>query len=237
MLAVTRADPLQAHRSDSGHRLLAGSRSARFVTAEVRAENAAWLEALRASPERRDAALSRLHRLLVGAAHREAMRRLESLPDAVRADVDDVCLQAADDALVKVLNSLESFRGDSRFTTWAYTFAVFKVSSRLRRHEWRGHRVELDDHGWECLVDHHARNGPEYTASCELMKVLQRAILERLTNHQRLIFESAVLECIPINVLAIRLGSTRGAIYKTLHDARRKLRVAVVDAGYLEFER
>jgi len=68
----------------------------------------------------------------------------------------------------------------------------------------------------------------------ELSQALQRAVRERLTDHQRTIFQAAAVDEVPIDVLAERLGSSRGAIYKTVHDARRKLREALSDAGYAE---
>lgn len=198
-------------------------------------ENADWLEALKADPERREAALARLHELLLRAARTEAMRRLDSLPDAVRADLDDLCIQTADDALVRVIDKLESFRGDSRFTTWAYTFAVYLISTRLRRHAWRGYRAELDDRAWARLEDRRAPAGPDHAETREILRLIREIAAERLTKRQRLVLEAAVLEGVPIDVLAERLGSTRGAIYKTLHDARTKLRAELVAAGYSEF--
>jgi len=199
-------------------------------------EDAEWLAALQTKTNGREAALSRLYQLLLRAARREAVRRLGSLPDAVRADLDDLCTQAADDALVALMDRLESFRGDSRFTTWAYQFAIFHVSTRLRRHAWRGYRAELDDHAWARLEDRGAPNGQASAETREILKLLRNAVTERLTDRQRLVFEAAVLQEVPIDVLAQRMGSTRGAIYKTLHDARLKLRAELVAAGYPEFE-
>jgi len=199
-------------------------------------ENAEWLAALQMETNGREAALSRLHQLLLRAARAEAVRRLDSLPDAVRADLDDLCTQTADDALVAVMDRLESFRGDSRFTTWAYQFAIFHVSSRLRRHAWRGYRAELDEHAWSRSEDRGAPNGQTHAETRELLELLRKAVTERLTDRQRLVFEAAVLQEVPIDVLAQRMRSTRGAIYKTLHDARLKLRAELVAAGYPEFE-
>jgi RNA polymerase sigma-70 factor (ECF subfamily) len=68
----------------------------------------------------------------------------------------------------------------------------------------------------------------------ELSSALRQAVAERLTEHQRTIFQAAAIDEVPIDALAERFGSTRGAIYKTLHDARRRLREALTDAGYAE---
>jgi len=100
-----------------------------------------WPERLAVGHPDREEALAELHALLLAGARSEAFRRRESLPEPVRADLDDLALQAADDALVAVLGKLDTFRGDSRFTTWAYKFAIFEISTRLRRHAWRGRRA------------------------------------------------------------------------------------------------
>jgi RNA polymerase sigma-70 factor (ECF subfamily) len=201
------------------------------------AGNATWLDALRGEPAVRDPALAELHELLHCATRAEARRRRASLPEPVSADLDDLCLQAADDALVSIINRLDAFRGDSRFTTWAYGFAIFEISTRLRRHAWRGPRVDLDAHAWERLVDLRSADGPEQLEQREMLRIIRTAVSERLSDRQRLVFEAAVLREVSIDVLAEQLGSTRGAVYKTLHDARRSLRMALIEAGYREMER
>ena len=211
------------------------SSSGPVVAADVHAENAEWLAALRGGGDRRDAALSKLHQLLLRAARAEAIRRLGSLPDAVRGELDEHCAQAADDALMTVMSRLDTFRGDSRFTTWAYSFAIVQISTRLRRASWRGRHVDLRDPGWERLLARAASAGYARAESREILMIIRDCVAERLTDRQRLVFEARFLQDVPIDVLAERLCSTRGALYKTLHDARRKLRAALVDAGYEEF--
>ena len=145
-------------------------------------------------------------------------------------EVDDLCVQAANDALMAVLAKLETYRGNARFTTWACKFAIFEISTRLRRHAWRERRVEADEHIWERLPD----SVPLALVTLqrtETLDFLRRAIREQLTELQRMVFTAAVLEEVPIDVLAERLDSTRGAIYKILHDARTKLRRAMASAG------
>ncbi len=200
------------------------------------ADSAAWIAALRAEPRQQEEAIGRLHDLLLRGARAEARRRRDSLPAPVRAELDDLCQQAADDALVSIIGKLDSFRGDSRFTTWAYGFAIFEVSTRLRRHAWRGPRAELDDRAWERLVDADGA-GPERLEHREMLQVIRTAATERLSERQRLVFEAVVLQHVAVDVLATQLGSTRGAVYKTLHDARRTLRAALVEAGYPEAAR
>jgi RNA polymerase sigma-70 factor (ECF subfamily) len=190
-----------------------------------------WPARLAVGHPDRDRTVEELHGLLLAGARAEANRRIGSLPDAVRADLDDLCLQAADDAVAAVLGKLESFRGDSRFSTWAYKFVIFEISTRLRRHAWRGQRIELDNADWERLV------APDDAGSSDQLAVLtlvREAMSDRLSERQRFVFTAAVLQEVPIDVLAERLSSTRGAIYKMLHDARRKLREHIESAGYAE---
>ena len=140
--------------------------------------------------------------------------------------MDDLCHQAASDAAMLILRKLPEFRGDSRFTTWACKFAMFEISTRLRRHAWRHRKIELDEQVWERLPD----SAPPALArleQAETLHCLQRAIRQDLTDRQRLVFQAAVLDEVPIDVLAERLESNRGAIYKILHDARARLRKAV----------
>jgi RNA polymerase sigma-70 factor (ECF subfamily) len=194
-------------------------------------ESTQWLRDLGADGAVRDEAIERLHALLLRVARAEAARR-RSITEQVRAEeVDDLCTQAASDAVMAVLAKLDSFRGASRFTTWACKFAIFETSVRLRRHAWRDRKAEPDESIWDRLVD--AKPHPLHQLEHEqLVSTLQRAIDERLTDRQRLIFRNAALDDVPIDVLAERLGTSRGAIYKTLHDARGKLRRALIDAGY-----
>jgi RNA polymerase sigma-70 factor, ECF subfamily len=195
-------------------------------------ESEAWMRALRGSGAERDRALAELHALLLRLARAEALRRRASLPDAVLADLDDICLQAANDALVAIGAKLERFEGRSRFTTWACKFVLLELSSRLRRHAWRGRPVKLDEAAWERLADAGAATVEGRLEQQELLRALRTAVERELTPLQREVFQAAALGEIPIDVLAERLGSTRGAVYKTLHDARRKLRAALAREGF-----
>ncbi len=181
----------------------------------------------------RDAAITRLHALLLRVARAEASRRSARLPERVLEEVDDLCVQAANDAVMNILRKLDEFRGAARFTTWACKFVIFEVSTRLRRHAWRHRPVETSDAVWEQLPDT-APSALQTIEGHELSAALQRAVRERLTDRQRTVFQAATIDEIPIDVLAERYGSSRGAIYKTLHDARRKLRDALAAAGYAE---
>jgi RNA polymerase sigma-70 factor, ECF subfamily len=193
-------------------------------------DSRAWLAALAPRAPDRDAAVARLHDLLVRAARFEASRRRESLPYLGGHELDDLVQQAADDALVALLGKLDTFRGESRFTTWAYKFALLEAGVKLRRRAWQGRELPLEDDGRPPIAD--LRPLPHADAeSSELLAAISRAIDSELTRHQRDVLVAITLNGVPIDVLAERLGTTRGALYKTLHDARRKLRACLGEQG------
>ena len=189
-------------------------------------ESTTWVGELAADSPARDAAAARLHTLLLRVTRAESARRKTTIPARGHDELDDLCVQAANDALLGILRKLPEFRGDARFTTWACKFAIYEISTRLRRHAWRQRQVTTDESIWETLPD----SAPPALAVLqgrETLARLQRAVREELTDRQRQVFQAAVLEEVPIDVLAERMNSTRGAVYKILHDARTKLRSAL----------
>jgi RNA polymerase sigma-70 factor (ECF subfamily) len=200
------------------------------MTRRLDPESREWLESLRGGGASYHDAVGRLHALLLGAARFEVARRRPTLPHLRGDDLPDIAMQAADDALMSVLRRLDDFRGDSRFTTWAYKFALLEAAVKLRRRAWQGREVPLEPEGWAILAtDDHSPH--EDAEQAQLLRVLRQAIHEILTPHQREVLVALALNGVPIDVLAERLGTTRGALYKTLHDARRKLRAHLADRG------
>ena len=193
-------------------------------------ESRAWLRDLRAEGPIKDEAVARLHGLLLRAARFEVGRRKQSLQHLRGSDLDDVANQAADDALVSVLRRLDDFRGASRFTTWVYKFALLEAAVKLRKRAWQGREVPLEPDVWGLFSSAALEPGDELEQT-ELVTTIQRAIGEILTPHQRSVLVALALNGVPIDVLAERLGTNRGALYKTLHDARRKLRRHLDDCG------
>ena len=198
-------------------------------------ESAEWLLALAADGRRREAALARLHELLVRIAQGEAARRGPRLR-ITGPELDDVAHQAAADALMAILGKLGQFRGESRFTTWAYKFVMFEVSAKIGRHFWRQAAVPLDAEDWDRLPASFGFDPAHLAEWGDLFKALRRAVDSELTSRQREIFVAIVLNDIPLDTLVIHLGSSRSAIYKMLFDARRKLRAALVANGYLDHD-
>ena len=182
-----------------------------------------WMVALRSEGAERDEAIARLYALLQRAARFELSRRRAALSYVRGEELDDIATQAADDALMAVLGKLDDYRGESRFTTWAYKFALLEAGVRLRRRAWQDREVVLDSQDWPALIDHGASAHQELEQA-ETLDALRDAVATALTPHQRQVFVALALNEVPIDVLAERLDTTRGALYKTLHDARRKLR-------------
>ena len=202
------------------------------ASAELDPESRDWLDGLRAAePATRDEALGRLHALLLRGARFEVARRRPSLPHLRGNDLDDVATQAADDALVGVLRRLDDFRGASRFTTWAYKFALYEAAVKLRKRAWQGREVPLEPESWSLFSSGSLEPGAE-AEQRELVEAVQTAIAKALTPHQRRVLVALAVNGVPIDVVAERLGTTRGALYKTLHDARRKLRDHLDERGF-----
>jgi RNA polymerase sigma-70 factor (ECF subfamily) len=193
-------------------------------------ESRELLASLRADGAERDDAVTRLHELLLRAARFELSRRRAALSHVRGEELEDLAMQAAGDALMAVLAKLDDYRGESRFTTWAYKFALLEAGVKLRRRAWQGREVVLDAGRWPAFADRRATAQEEVERS-ELLAALKQAMADALTPHQREVFVALALNEVPIDVLAERLGTTRGALYKTLHDARKKLRRELAAAG------
>jgi RNA polymerase sigma-70 factor, ECF subfamily len=194
-------------------------------------ESHEWLRSLRASDDRvREDAVARLHELLLRAARFEVRRRASAARHVSGRELDDLAHHSAHDALVAVLDKLDDFRGESRFTTWVYKFALLEAGVKMRRRAWHDREVTFEPAGWPALADPTA--SPHRDAQMtELLDAVRDAIARDLTPHQRDVLVAVTLNDVPIDVLAERMATTRGALYKTLHDARRRLRSALAERG------
>jgi RNA polymerase sigma-70 factor, ECF subfamily len=198
-------------------------------------DSAQWLRALAGTDAERDAALVRLHDLLLRIAHSEVRRRSGRLRMA-GPELDDVAHQAAADALVAITAKVEQFRGESRFTTWAYKFVIFEVSAKIGRHFWRKATVPMEAEDWDRLPDRFGLDPGSESEWRDLVAALHRAVDEVLTDRQRRIFVAIVLNGVPLDTLVAELDSNRNAIYKTMFDARRKLRAELAANGFVDAE-
>ena len=108
--------------------------------------------------------------------------------------------------------------------------ALLEAAVKLRKRVWQGREIPLEAESWGLFASADLRPDAQAEQS-ELLATLQSAIAEVLTPHQRRVLVSLAVNGVPIDVLAERLNTTRGALYKTLHDARRKLRKHLSDQG------
>jgi RNA polymerase sigma-70 factor (ECF subfamily) len=201
------------------------------AAAALDVESAEWPRALAGTGPRREEALARLHGLLLRIARGEVARRGPRL-QLSGPELDDLAYQAAADALVAITSKLGQFRGESRFTAWAYKFVMLEVSAKIGRHFWRHPGVRLDAEDWERLPDRFGFDPAQEAEWRDLLAALHRAVDEELTARQRRVFVAIVLNNVPLDTLVIELASNRNAIYKTLFDARRKLKAALAANGY-----
>ena len=193
-------------------------------------ESLEWLQSLSGGGPERDNALRRLHALLLRAARAELARRRPGAHGGA-GELDDLAMQAADDALVAILGKLDTYRGESRFTTWAYKFALLETAVRLRRRQWHGRELPLEHEGLARLADESSPSPGGQVESSDLIHAVRDAIANVLTPQQRSVLVALTLNDIPIDVLAERRGTTRAALYKTLHDGRRRLRARLAEDG------
>ncbi|KRC84634.1 RNA polymerase subunit sigma-24 [Terrabacter sp. Root85] len=190
-----------------------------------------WVEALTGGGPEQSAALRELHTLMLRAAAHQVWRMRPALPDPSPSAVDVIVNQAADEAMTALLAKLHTFEGRSRFTTWAFKFAILQAATEVRRLQWQHREVELRDLDVPSAPRH---EDPElYAEGNDLAAAVAAAMRGVLTPYQRRIAIALLVDGIPIDVLADRLGTNRGALYKTLHDLRVRLRAELTANGYL----
>jgi RNA polymerase sigma-70 factor (ECF subfamily) len=191
--------------------------------------NEEWIARLSVAGPVRDETIARLHDLMLRATSHQVGR----MPDAAAlgaARRAEIVHAAADEATVSVLARLHTFEGRSRFTTWAYKFGILHAGVEVRRAAWRGREIDLGS------IPEPASTSiaPEsYAEARDLTHAVRRAIDQGLTPHQRRVALALLVDEVPIDVLAERLSTTRNALYKTLHDSRKRLRRLLADEGYL----
>lgn len=202
-----------------------------FATADLVPQD--WVLALSSTGAEQQVALRALHALMVRAAAHQVWRMRGVLPDASHATVDVIVNQAADEAMAALLRKLHTFEGRSAFTTWAFKFAILQAGSDVRRLQWQHREVELRDLDVE-RVPGLVHDGPErHAEGSDLARALAESMRSCLTPHQRRVAVALLVDGVPIDVLAERLGTNRNALYKTVHDVRQRLRTDLTRRGYL----
>jgi RNA polymerase sigma-70 factor (ECF subfamily) len=195
--------------------------------------NAEWLRELKGSGAEQAGALEDLRRYLLRAARHALYRSRARLAHLTRVDLDAVAEDCAQEALVAVLAKLDDFRGDSRFTTWAYKFAVNIALVAARREGWK--RVSLED-VVQSEIPKSLDLGPEAdphraVQRAEAWAAIRDTIDYHLTERQRQALTAVVFEDVPLDEVVRHWGSNRNAVYKLLHDARRKLKARLETRG------
>jgi RNA polymerase sigma-70 factor (ECF subfamily) len=186
--------------------------------------NEQWLADLRGPNP--DEALADLYDLLVSGL-RAALGRHSS---GIEANVEDF----AQEALIRITGNLDSFRGESRFTTWAQKIAMNVALTELKRRRWRD--VSLQDLFARREGADRGPADPQLTSEQlalqnTVLGELRRMIDEELTDRQREAVVAVILEEMPISEVARRMGTNQNALYKLLHDARKKLKRQMEAAG------
>ena len=188
--------------------------------------NEEWLAALQ-GPEQAEA-LADLRAFLVRGL-RYALANRSDVDEQIREDF-------AQDALLKILNALDTFRGESRFTTWAQKIAVNVAFTELRRRRWQDTSLEAITEGMsldfvpDMLIDRSA--GPDQQAvQSAFLETLRRLIATELTEKQRQALIAVRIQGMPLEEVASRMGTNRTAMYKLLHDARQRLKKKMEEEG------
>lgn len=199
-------------------------------------DNDQWLSELRSEGSIQAAAIADLRAKLLSGLRRGLTKWL----DANSPELENLAQDATQEGLVRILDRLDSFEGRSRFTTWAYKVTIHIALSKLRRKEWKN--VSLDQ-----MLDPDPERGPGLSVispevgpeiSLEQKETLERMgqiLQEELTDRQMALMQAAVLQGIPMEAIAQKMGVQRNALYKMMHDARKKLKKRLLLEG-LELE-
>lgn len=198
--------------------------------------NEEWLRALGTRGAEQAAAIAELRALLLRAAKYSFKRTHYALSRLDRAEILQLAEDSAQDALLAVLKHLDEFRGESKFTTWAYKFAVNFALTRARKETWR--RVSLDELLEESelpelpFADESGAMDPVRAAwQAEVWGVVREVIEGELTDRQRQVLRLMVFDDVPMDEVAEYFKTNRNALYKLLHDARRRLKARLEARG------
>ena len=201
--------------------------------------NQEWLQDLSSDGPVQDAAIVDLRELLLRAALYFFSRNLGDFEGIGRDEILQRAEDCAQDALIAVINHLQDFRGDSKFTTWAYKFAINMALMAARHERWKG--VSLDELASsdessffeKMMQDISGVVTPEQSAlQFEAQRIIQGVIERDLTDKQRRVLTLMVLNDVPLDEVVRHLGTNRNAVYKLLHDARRKLKNGLEASGF-----
>lgn len=216
---AARPDPCAANRR------IAETMPRRILDAESRS----WWQRLHAAEPIRGWAIAELHERLRGEAAFHVRHRVANLAAFPRSDIDDLATEAAGDALIMLLRKLEDFRGDSQFWTWARRFVALEAPVSIRRRLGRDRvGISRDPARAEDVVDH-GQSAQDRAELYELLQAVGRIMRDELTSQQRTVLTEVAIHGASTATLAEQLDTTPGAIYKSLHDARQKVRTMTAE--------
>ncbi len=201
--------------------------------------NQNWLNDLTAGGLVQEEAIADLRQILLQAALYFFSRNLNDFGGLGRDEILQRAEDCAQDALIAVMNHLHDFRGDSKFSTWAYKFAINISLVAARRERWKGVSLdELSEVGDETLAEWLTRDkseaaAPEESAMQDELRSIIRGVIEHdLTEKQRQVLRLIVFNEVPMDEVVRHLGSNRNSIYKLLHDARIKIKNGLLKQGF-----
>ena len=191
--------------------------------------NAQWVADLQAVGAARDTAIADLRRILVAGLRRGLLRQIRASGREFDSQAEDF----AQEALLKIIDQLGAFRGDSRFTTWAHKIAVRVALTELRRKRWQDVSLDTSPDEMRAVEFADPAPGPAQAADRKAVAaLLHRYIDNELTERQRRALLAVGIYGMPLEEVARRMGSTRNAMYKLLHDARRNLQRKLTADGF-----
>jgi RNA polymerase sigma-70 factor (ECF subfamily) len=199
--------------------------------------NSEWLHLLKSDGPGQDETIEILRQLLLRAALYTMARNLSEFPGRGQAEIMALAEDCAQDALLAILKQLDGFRGDSLFTTWAYKFAVHKALETARRERWKGRSLDplledADNCNWVYTGAARTEDPEVPAGQAEIWQIVRRVVRDDLTERQRQVFKLMIFDEVPMDVVTERLNTNRNAVYKVLHDARKKVRFRLEEHGY-----
>lgn len=190
--------------------------------------NRDWIENLSPPPDEEAVEVLR-NRLVLGLR--------SSLYKYVKRDLNDFVEDIAQDSTLKILNKLDTFRGESKFTTWAMKIAIREAYSELRKKRYKDISLEeyssYDPDEKEAVEIKHDQAGPDQLAhESMVVRKVKKIMKEELTEKQQKVIQHLMIDPLPMTVVAEMMGSNRNAIYKLVHDARLKLKARMELEGF-----
>lgn len=198
----------------------------------ARRTNEEWLRELQLTGLEYDNALIDLRTILVAGLRRGLLNQVNTAAPEFETQAEDF----AQEAILKILNNLDSFAGRSKFTTWAHKIAVSVALTELRRKRWQDRSLDgiMDNAQGDYTPSLAADPAPmpeNSTERAETMAKVRRMIDEVLTEKQRTALVASAIEGLSTNELARQMGMKPNAIYKLLHDARLRLKKSLAEEG------